>query len=879
MCVDMKKIKLWLLSCSLVVLISCSGNSVTKKTTPQIKVEANIGPAREIADKLTQKHANARKLRVSNIEYTLDIDLISKVNAYSGQVEIEFDLKDRDDDLTIDFSGGKVYSTVINGKEQAVNYSGYFITLSADSLIKGRNKIIVDYSHQYDQDGTGLHRFVEPEDNRTYLYTYLWPYYANKLFPNFDQPNLKATYELSVRAKKNWQVISSVLEDKVIDEGESRLWHFPRSKKFSSYIFSLHAGPYKVWEDTAGDIPIRLFSRQSLAEYVPVKEWFDFTKMGLSHYRKYFDIAYPFEKYDQVIVPDFNIGAMENVAAVTFTEYVIQRGPSSRFQRQNRANIILHEMAHMWFGNLVTKNWWNGLWLNESFATLMASIAVSNLPEFSDLWHDFYLNTNLSAINADKKVSTHPIEIIVPSTDDFFAVFDTITYDKGASVLNQLSHYTGQENFRLGVSKYLKQHSWGNTELSDFVESQSSQSGLKLDSWSKDWLYNAGVNKIKADYSCNNGKVNRFEIHQFNPEGFATLRSQRLQLALFDSQDKEMKPVAVKPIFISGAKTDIPELIGFNCPYVVYPNFQGWGYTEVELDNKSKHNAFEALAKTKDPLFKSMLWTSVLGSSDIDFEKYIDAVYKEKNDRIINQVLSVLSGKIDTYERQGNIAFKQAGDKLETMLWQQITQGQSSKSTRLIRLEYYISVVRSTKGKGHLKDMLNNKVNLPSLSLNQEHRWSIIRKLAVLGDEKTHLYLSKEKESDPTESGRLSVIAVDSSLADASVKDKWFKYFMEDEAPLPLSHQRVAMASLFPPNQGKFQDELMPQMIDALEVVNSTRDNYYKEVYARDLFNGVCSQESLMQMEQALDKDKIGTTLYKFLSENVQKAQECIQNK
>ena len=306
----------------------------------------------------------------------------------------------------------------------------------------GNNLVHITYQHPYDQDGTGLHRFVDPEDGNTYLYTYLWPYYANRLFPHFDQPNLKASYEMTVRAKGDWQVVSSNMQDSIIEDGDDKIWHFPRSKKFSSYIFSLHAGPYKVWQDMAGDVPIRLMARQTLAQYVDVEEWFDFTKMGLNHYKSYFDIAYPFEKYDQVLVPEFNIGAMENVAAVTFTEYVVQRGPSSRFQRQNRADIILHEMAHMWFGNLVTKDWWNGLWLNESFATLMASIAVSNIEEFSDLWHDFYLNTNLTAISADKRVSTHPIEVPVPSTNDFFSVFDSITYEKGASVLKQLSHYT-----------------------------------------------------------------------------------------------------------------------------------------------------------------------------------------------------------------------------------------------------------------------------------------------------------------------------------------------------------------------------------------------------------------------------------------------------
>ena len=669
------------------------------------------------------------------------------------------------------------------------------------------------------------------------------------------------------------------MEDQVTDEGESKLWHFPRSKKFSSYIFSLHAGPYKVWEDKAGDVPIRLFSRQSLAEYVPVEEWLNVTKMGLDHYKSYFDIAYPFEKYDQLIVPDFNIGAMENVGAVTFNESYVQRGVSNRFQKQRRAETILHEMAHMWFGNLVTKNWWNGLWLNESFATLMASIAVSQLPEYSDYWHDFYLNTNLTAINADKKVSTHPIEMNIASTNDFFVVFDTITYDKGASVLNQLSHYTGQENFRLGVSNYLKQHSWKNTDLSDFIQFQSSQSGLELESWSEDWLYNAGVNKIQVEYSCEGGKINRFEIIQSPPEGFTTLRSQRLQLAFFDATDADMQPFLVKPIYISGANTAIPEVLDMDCPYLVYPNYQGWGFTEVELDNSSKNNAFEAIGKTKDAFLRSMLWTSVLNNSDIPFEKYIAAIKLEENDRIINQVLESLSGKLDQYERQGNTQFKKSGTALEDMLLQRITEQKNTMSTRMILLENYITVVRSSNGMKQLKQLLDKTITLPGLTISQEQRWDFIWRLAISGDEETNDYLAKEKLSDTTDAGRLSTIAVEASLADETIKRNWFATFMQQENPLPLSHQRVAMSSMFPPNQTDLQEVLLSSMLNALEEINKTRDNYYQRSYAQDLFAGVCSSSGLTLMQKFLNKNKIGTTLYKYLSENIQSAQKCIEAK
>ena len=867
----MKKISIIFLALTAALIIGACSN-----LNYPSKVESS---AREVADKLTQEQAISRKHRLSNIQYTLDIDLISDPAAYQGETKITFDLADPDKDLTIDFSGGSITAVELNNTKVQVDYNGYFVTLPADSLRAGSNEVFIHYAHPYDQDGTGLHRFTDPEDGRTYLYTYLWPYYANRLFPNFDQPNLKARYELTVKAKADWQVVSSVMEDSIVEDGGDKIWHFPQSKKFSSYVFSLHAGPYKVWSDMAGDIPIRLMARQSLAEYVPVAEWLEFTKMGLRHYKNYFDIAYPFSKYDQLIVPDFNIGAMENVGAVTFAENYVQRGPSSRFQTQRRAGTILHEMAHMWFGDLVTNAWWNGLWLNESFATLMSSIAVSQLPQFSDLWHDFYLSTNLSAIAADNQVSTHPIEVQVASTDDFFAVFDSITYQKGASVLNQLSHYTGQENFRLGVSQYLKEHAWDNTELHDFIAAQGKQSGLELRSWADSWLYQAGVNNIKAEFSCTEGKIAFFAIKQSAPAEHPNLRSQRTQLALFKLNNVHMQPYFVTPITVAGPISSITEVQGLPCPDLVYPNYQGWGYSEVELDEMSMHNALRAIEKSNDPLLRSMLWSSVMNSSEISLEALISAIETEKNDRVIHQVLRELVSTLNTLERQGSDIVTVAGPKLEALLWQQITQGESSKSTRIIRLESYINVLRTDLAQRHVIALLENTVSLPSLPISQEHRWLLIKRLAIMDHKDARAYITNEVIRDPSDAGKRAAIAARSALPDLGIKQAWLNRFLDNDNPLPLSNQRAAMKNMFPANQLVMQEALLAEMIESLSMIKQNRDNYYQRSYAQALFAGICSKAGLSQLQAALQQDTIGTTLYRFLSENVQKAKSCVQGK
>ena len=632
---------------STLLLVACGEQA----TTPIVDNSNDDYPIRPALDQLSQAEAIARKARVSDISYIMNIDLVSLTDSYQGSVTANFTLTDIDKPLEIDFTGGTVNRIIVNGEALEPDYNGYFVTLSPAALIAGRNEVLIEYSHPYDQDGTGLHRFVDPEDDRTYLYTYLWPYYSNRLFPNFDQPNLKASYELTVRAAADWQVVSSTTEESVIEDGNSKIWHFPQSEKFSSYIFSLHAGPYQIWEDMAGEVPIRLMARQSLSEYVAVDEWMAYTKSGLAHYRDYFDIPYPFAKYDQVIVPDFLIGAMENVAAVTFSESYVDRGASNRFNSQRRAGTILHEMAHMWFGDLVTMNWWNGLWLNESFATLMSSIAVSEATEFDDLWHDFYLSENLTAIAADNAISTHPIEVPVVSTNDFFNVFDAITYDKGASVLNQLSHYIGREDFRLGVSNYLKENSWENTELDDFMSSLSQQSGIDLDPWAEDWMYQAGVNTIEARFSCDSNGISSFAILQTVPDDHPTLRNQRVQLGLFTTADNGSIELDIAiPIEILGAETQVPNAIGLACPDLALPNYEGWGYTEVSLDEVSMDTIINdgALERIEDPLMRSMIWTALFdapGNGQMENSTLLAALIAslplENNDRIIRQSLGL----------------------------------------------------------------------------------------------------------------------------------------------------------------------------------------------------------------------------------------------
>ncbi|WP_419608751.1 M1 family metallopeptidase [Thiolapillus sp.] len=426
---------------------------------------------------------------------------------------------------------------------------------------------------------------VDPVDNREYFFSHFEPFWANRLFPCFDQPDLKASFSVTVEAPDDWQIISNTLATKT-GNGDLSRHEFARSRRFSTYLFALVGGPFAVFEDRRARIPSRLFSTQSMSAYVDAENIFEVTRQGFDFYGKYFGIPYPFGKYDQIFVPHFNAGAMENVAAVVIKEdaYLYRETPlPSRMQK--RANTILHEMAHMWFGDIVTMRWWNDLWLNESFATFMSYLAqVEGTPD-KHAWQQFSSSMKNWAYWQDQLPTTHPIETRVEDTLSTFDNFDGITYGKGASVLKQLAFYVGSEAFRKGVSSYLKKHAWKNAERKDFTDAIGQAAGMNLDGWTKLWLQKSGINTLVADYDVDaQGRISRFELLQGKGNGDAVLRPHRLQVALF--HDREGKPGLEKTVTVNvtGERTAVDDLVGEPAPDFVYPNYGDHAYAKFYLD-------------------------------------------------------------------------------------------------------------------------------------------------------------------------------------------------------------------------------------------------------------------------------------------------------
>jgi len=849
----------------------------TKTTTP-----------RNIADALDRQKADSRKARISGVEYDLYVDVHSSTERFSGEVTIRFELTDSSSDLNIDFGGGSVQRVLVNGNPIRVDYNGFFLTLPSGTLQSGANSVVVEFEHSYDEDGTGLHRFDDPEDGLTYLYSYLWPYYANRLFPAFDQPNLKAEISLTVRAPVEWTVVSTGTGTAEPADDDSTLWRFSTTPKMSTYVFSLHAGPYMVWEDDADGVPIRLMARQSLAKFVAVDEWFDVTKRGLEYYGRYFDIPYPFGKYDQLIVPNFAIGAMENIAAVTFAERFVQRQVSDRTERENSASVTLHEMAHMWFGNLVTHDWWNGLWLNESFATQMSAMASLETTEFTDTWHGFFTNAKRRAYERDSRVTTHPIELPVNSTADFFSVYDAITYQKGSSVLKQLAHYVGEENYRRGVSAYLKEHSYGTTELEDFIAHQEKSAAIDLDAWSREWLYQPGFNTLSVSVDCENDGLRSLTVLQTAPDEHPFLRHHQLDVALYSLDGNgELLPGDVFSLEIEGAKTTVDPPGGRPCPALVNPNHKDWAYARIELDDRTVEVLREQLSNIPEPLTRSIFLAALLDramAGDMSLADYIGHAMrlanKEQNVRIQQQISSSIIAAIDLMQRLRPETDDVLARLLPELELQSFRYAADATTGDLKRIWFntFIGVVSTETGVATVRALLNGTTEMPGLQISADIRWILLIILSRNGVADIDALLAAESSSDVSDFGAKSSLTANAAMPDQATKSKWLSELQNPENLTGLARQRAVMAGLFPSNQTALQLELLGQVLDALPELSETTDPYFMSSYASVLLTPMCLSESGALMQKALDEhaDQLNSTALRFLREAYQADRECL---
>jgi aminopeptidase N len=814
---------------------------------------------------LSQEDAAARSARVSNVDYTLAFALSGK-ESFSGTTTLSFDLADNKQPLTIDLDKATIASMTVNGKTVTPQYNQWFITLAPQDLAAGRNTVTIAYQRLHSTNGEGLHRMVDPVDGRVYTYSHFEPAAAHQMFPLFDQPDLKGTYQVTVTTPADWVVSSTTRESGVQDVAGGKRWTFPRSKKLSPYNFSMHAGPYKVWEDNSGKYPMRLFARQSVAAQVSPQDWFTYTKQGLGFFDQYFGVPYQFEKYDQLLVPDFLYGAMENAAAITFAEgRFLHQEEMTAAQRQSLAGVIMHEMAHQWFGDLVTMKWWNGLWLNESFASFMGTLATAEATEFSHAWQGFYSGAKQAAYVQDQRVTTHPIETPVASTANAFDNIDAITYSKGASALKQLRHLLGEEAFRQGVHNYLVKYSYQNAKLDDFIGSLGEAAHRDLSGWTKEWLYEPGVNTIAAEFSCAGGKVSSFTLRQSAAsKAMPALREQRVQIALFNLNAQGLGLSKNLAVTYKGASTAVPELKGAACPDLVYPNYQDWGYAQVQLDKKSFATAQSSLGKVDDPLLRSMLWQSLwdgVRSARLPLNEFLKTVLAnapaEKDYTLLGDIVGKVRASVDYLDAMGPsaAAYKaKAGVQLEQMAFAAAQAASADKNFQRRWFATYLSVASSPAALKQLAEILDGKLVVPGLNIGQDLRWDIVNRLNRYAYPGSEALLAAEQARDKSDSGQQAALAATVVRPDARVKAEWLANIGDLQTKLPFSRIRTAMSNLYPAGQDALSELSADQRLSTLAKVDSAAGPVYMRAYAAAMLPASCTPASVQRLQATIVK-------------------------
>jgi aminopeptidase N len=819
--------------------------------------------ARTAGKDLSRGDAERRAALVRDPEYDLSLTLDADKKDFSGRETLRFELSAPADDLTVDFEGGKIESLSVNGETAAAPEAGAaFFVLPKKSLRAGANVVELSYAHPYSVDGAGLYRFKDAEDGRVYLYTNFEPYDAHRLFPCFDQPDLKAVYALTVDAPADWSVVSTAGDEKIEPSGGARRkWTFARTQKLSTYVFSVHAGPYHVWTSSAAAVPLRLFARESLAKYVPADEWLEVTREGLDFYGGYFDLPYPFKKYDQLIVPDFNEGAMENVGAVTFGERYVSRSTPTLEDREEAADTILHEMAHMWFGDLVTMRWWNGLWLNESFATYMSALAQSRATRYTRSWQSFFASMKRWAYDEDQRATTHPIEGEVADTGQAFANFDGITYGKGASVLKQLSYLLGDEKFRDGVRLYLKDHAYGNAEEKDFFGAMTKASGVDLGAWTREWLETAGVDSVRADYACANGKISSFTLLQSAPAERPFLRGHRTEVGLYGQGSDGWAKRDAASVSYDGARTEVPALVGRSCPVLAYPNSGDQDFVKVELDASSLSAAQNGISEVKDPLLRAMLWSTLwemVRDAKWPVDRYSDMVLKnlggETDFKVAHAVLETVCGRHNASASVLNYLPRPDYPRIEAFFIENLSKAEPGSDFQKLWFDGFVKVAASSSGAERLRGLLDGKILVDGFPVDQDRRWDIVERLSELGATDAEALISSETARDPSDTGAKAALTARAARPDPAEKKKWFARISDPKSAESLGDLRAAMADFLPRTQMDLRAGFVAPFLQALPELVAAKGEDFLDDYGRTMIPALCTPESAAALGKFLAK-------------------------
>ncbi|TQJ88177.1 aminopeptidase N [Streptomyces sp. SLBN-31] len=817
-------------------------------------------------ENLTRDEARERAALLSVDGYEVSLDLRSAVGeadaeprTFRSVTTIRFRCNEPGATTFADLIAPSVTSVSLNGKDLDPGqvFDGSRVLLED---LAAENELVVDARCAYSRTGEGMHRFVDPEDGEVYLYTQYEPADSRRVFAGFEQPDLKAPFRFEVRAPEGWTVWSNGAGE--LTDG---VWRFAETKPISTYITCVVAGPYHYVTDsysrtlpdgTRLDIPLGAMCRKGLAPYFDADDVFLVTKQGLDFFHEHFDYPYPFGKYDQAFVPEYNLGAMENPGLVTFREEYIFRGKVTRSSYEGRANVILHEMAHMWFGDLVTMVWWDDLWLKESFADFMGTLANVGATRFKDAWITFANRRKAWAYRADQLPSTHPITADIRDLQDAKLNFDGITYAKGASVLKQLVAYVGQDAFLEGARRYFKRHAYGNTRLGDLLSVLGETSGRDMGAWARSWLQTAGVNSLTPQVLLDaEGRVDELAVVQEAAESHPELRPHRVAVGLY-RRDTEgaLERYARAEVDVDGARTVVSELAGAEAPELVLVNDDDLTYCKIRFDETSLATLREHLGAMTDPLARALCWSALWNMTRdalLPAREFIGIVLRfsgrESDIGVLQMLHAWANSALVHYVAPG---WRETGGLLlaEGALRELRAAGPGGEQ-QLAWARFLATVASAPEDLRLLRALLEGTEKIDGLEVDQELRWAFLEPLAAHGvaDETV---LAAELARDDTASGKRHQVRCLAARPSKAVKAQAWAQVVESDA-LSNALVEATITGFDQPSQRELTAPYASKYFEAIERVWGERSIQIGMDVVRGLFPALQDSQATLDATDA----------------------------
>ncbi|MGZ4508496.1 MAG: aminopeptidase N [Blastococcus sp.] len=743
---------------------------------------------------LTRTDAAARAELLAVQSYDLQLDVTDGAGhagerVFGSTTTVEFSCRTPGAATFIDLIAETVHSATLNGT--ALDVSGYTEEggLPLPDLAE-QNTLVITADCRYSNSGEGLHWFRDPEDEQVYLYTQFEPADAKRMFACFDQPDLKAAVTLHVTAPFDWQVVSNT-GGRTIEAGPggSQLVHFQPTKRISTYLVALIAGPYAKVTDLHEGIPLGLYCRASLAQYLDADELFRVTKQGFDFFHRVFDYPYPFDKYDQLFVPEFNAGAMENAGAVTFLEDYVFRSKVSRARYERRAETVLHELAHMWFGDLVTMRWWDDLWLNESFATYISTLCQAEATEYETAWTTFANTEKSWAYAQDQLPSTHPIAADIPDVAAVEVNFDGITYAKGASVLKQLVAYVGREEFLAGVQRYFRTHEYGNTTLADLLAPLSESSGRDLSEWVDQWLRTSQVNTLRPVYELtDDGRYASFAIEQTAVDEHPVLRNHRLAVGLYSEGPDGLTRTSRVELDVAGARTEVTELVGHPAADLVLVNDDDLTYAKLRLDTRSLATLRTRIGAMPDPLARALCWSAawdMTRDAELPAREWVELVLAGVDAETETSVVQSLLARVQTALTSfSDPSWAPTGwTQLADHALAALEAAPAGSDVQLQWSRTLASAARTDEHAAVLRGLLDGSRTVEGLEVDTDARWALLSGLVAI-DAAGDAEIDAEAERDATATGaRRAATARALRPTKESKEETWNAVFHDENVP------------------------------------------------------------------------------------------------